>query len=89
MYYSVLKLSTGFEMAALTAWKLIVTKAIIKAPIGVPIVEESTFNERTLWAPRSKTPIFILVFANLIILAMWGIIIYLITNLFRINKTKI
>ncbi len=64
-------------------------KAIIKAPIGIPIVEESTFDQRTLWSTRSKTPIFILIFANLLILGMWGIIIYLITNLFRINKTKI
>ncbi|WP_142784161.1 hypothetical protein [Changchengzhania lutea] len=61
-------------------------KAIINAPLGVPIVDESTFDQRKMWSPRNKTPIFILIFANLLILAMWGIIIYLIVNLFRINK---
>jgi len=63
-------------------------KALIKAPLGIPIVEESTFNERTLWSPRNKTPIFILLFANLLIIGMWGLIIYLIVNLFKIKKTK-
>ena len=61
-------------------------KAIIKAPIGKPIVEESTFDERTLWASRSKTPIFILLFSGALIFGTWGIIIYLITNLFKIIK---
>lgn len=61
-------------------------KAIIKAPIGKPIVEESTFDQRTLWAPRNKTPIFILLFTGALIFGSWGIIIYLITNLFKISK---
>lgn len=34
-------------------------KAIVNAPIGVPIVDESSFDERTLWSPRNKTPLFI------------------------------
>ncbi len=62
-------------------------KAVIKAPIGIPIVEESTFDQRTLWSPRNKTPIFILVFANLLIIGIWGIILYLIYNLFKISKS--
>lgn len=61
-------------------------KAILKAPIGKPIVEESTFNERTLWSPRNKTPIFILLFTGALIFGTWGVIIYLITNLFKISK---
>lgn len=61
-------------------------KAILKAPIGKPIVEESTFNKRTLWSPRNKTPIFILLFTGALIFGTWGVIIYLITNLFKISK---
>ncbi|NNL01794.1 MAG: hypothetical protein HKP39_05925 [Eudoraea sp.] len=61
-------------------------KAVIKAPIGKPIVEESTFDERTLWSPRGKTPIFILLFTGALIFGTWGVIIYLITNLFKITK---
>ena len=61
-------------------------KSIIEAPIGKVIVNESTFDNRTLWSTRSKTPLFILVFGNFLIIGMWGIIIYLIVNLFRIKK---
>ncbi len=62
-------------------------KAIVNAPIGTPIVHESTFDERTMWSPRSKTPLFLLIFPNLLTFAIWGIIIYLITNLFKISKS--
>ena len=62
-------------------------KALIDAPIGTPIVEDSTFDQRTLWSPRNKTPIFILVFANLLIFGIWGMLIYLIYNLFKISKS--
>lgn len=62
--------------------------AIVNAPIGVPIVDESTFDERTMWSPRNKTPLFLLIFPNLLIFGIWGLIIYLIANLFKINKSK-
>lgn len=62
-------------------------KALITAPIGVPIVEESTYDQRTLWSPRGKTPIFILIFANSLIFGMWGILFYLMYNLFKISKS--
>ena len=62
-------------------------KAIVNAPIGKAIVDESTFDERTMWSPRNKTPLFLLIFPNLLIFGIWGIIIYLITNLFKITKS--
>jgi len=62
-------------------------KALINAPIGIPIVDESTYDQRTLWSPRNKTPIFILVFANLLIFGIWGMLIYLMYNLFKISKS--
>lgn len=62
-------------------------KALVKAPVGTKIVDESTFDERTMWSPRDKTPLFLLIFPNLLILGIWGIIIYLITNLFKITKS--
>ena len=64
-------------------------KALIEAPIGVPIVEESTFDKRTMWSPRNKTPLFLLIVPNLLIIGMWGIIVYLTVNLFKISKPKI
>lgn len=60
--------------------------AQVGAPIGVPIVEDTTFFKRTMWSPRNKTPLFLLIFPNLLIIAMWGIIVYLFINLFKINK---
>jgi hypothetical protein len=64
-------------------------RALVKAPIGTPIKDESTFDERTMWSPRNKTPLFLLIFPNLLILGIWGIIVYLIINLFKISKSKI
>ena len=61
--------------------------AKVNAPIGVPIVDESTFEQRTMWSPRNKTPLFLLIFPNLLIVGIWGLIIYLITNLFKITKS--
>ena len=60
--------------------------AQVQAPVGVPIIEDSTFFERTMWSPRDKTPLFLLIFPNLLIIAMWGIIVYLFINLFKISK---
>jgi archaellum component FlaF (FlaF/FlaG flagellin family) len=62
-------------------------KALVNAPVGIPIVEESTFDERTMWSPRNKTPLFLLIVPNLIILGIWGIIIYLILNLIKLKKS--
>ncbi|MDP2068525.1 MAG: hypothetical protein Q8K04_06120 [Lutibacter sp.] len=62
-------------------------KTIVSAPIGKHIVDESTFDQRTMWSPRSKTPLFLLIFPNLLIFGIWGIIIYLILNLIKINKS--
>lgn len=61
-------------------------KALVKAPIGTPIVDESTFDQRTMWSPRNKTPIFILIFTNILIFGVWGIFVYLIVNLYKIKK---
>lgn len=61
-------------------------KVVVKAPIGKVIVDESTFNDRTMWSTRDKTPIFLLIFPNLLILGIWSLIIYLFINLFKISK---
>ena len=63
-------------------------KALINSSIGIPFVNESTFNERTMWSTRDKTPIFLLIFPNLLIIGIWGLIIYLFVNLFKISKSK-
>lgn len=62
-------------------------KAVVEAPYGVPVVKDTTFDERTLWGPRGKTPYFILIFTIFLIVATWGPIIYLIRNLYKISKS--
>jgi len=62
-------------------------KAIVHAPIGVQFEYESTFDQRTMWSPRNKTPLFLLILPNIITFGMWGFIVYLILNLFKIVKS--
>jgi len=62
-------------------------KAFVNAPVGIPIVDESTFDQRTMWSPRNKTPMFLLIFTNILIFGIWGVIIYLIRNLFKLAKS--
>ena len=62
-------------------------KDLVVAPIGTPIVDESTFDQRKMWSPRNKTPLFLLIFPNILIFGIWGLIIYLTLNLFKIAKS--
>ncbi len=63
-------------------------KSIVNAPIGTPITDQSTFDKRTMWSPPSKTPYYLLIFPNLIILGVWIPIFFLFINLYRISKSK-
>lgn len=62
-------------------------KTVLKAPVGEVIIEESTFDQRTMWSPRGKTPIVLLAITYSFIFIVWGIFLYLIINLFRIVKS--
>jgi len=62
--------------------------AMISGSVGIPITDESTFDQRTMWSPRNKTPVFLLIFPNLIIFGIWGFIVYLVLNLFKLSKLK-
>ena len=62
-------------------------KRILVAQIGKPIVDESTFDQRTMWSPRGKTPIFLLAVTYSFGFVVWGIFVYLFFNLIRIYKS--
>jgi hypothetical protein len=62
-------------------------RKIFEAPIGVPVVDLSTFGMRTMWSPPGKTPWFLWVFANLGIVGIWGTIMLLMRNLYKIYKS--
>ena len=53
---------------------------------GVTPVIDNSFDQRSLWATRNKTPIWLLGLAVSIIAGVWGTLIYLILQLIRIRK---
>lgn len=53
---------------------------------GLPLAPDSSFEKRTLFATRDKTPLWLLIFPNLIIIIVWGIIFYLGFQIIQIRK---
>jgi hypothetical protein len=53
---------------------------------GAPLTYYNTFNDRSLFATRNKTPIWLLFMAYLIIGIVWGTLIYLVFQIFKIKK---
>ncbi|MCO4291685.1 hypothetical protein NF867_02265 [Solitalea sp. MAHUQ-68] len=53
---------------------------------GTPLVPDHSFSERSLWATRDKTPLWLLIFPNIIIITVWGIIFYLIYQITKLIK---
>ena len=54
---------------------------------GTPTVDNNMeFNRRTLWASRDKTPLWLLIFPNLMILGVWGAIAYLLWQIYLLKK---
>ncbi|MCF6360217.1 MAG: hypothetical protein L3J29_05565 [Cyclobacteriaceae bacterium] len=62
-------------------------KYLLNTDIGTPIVDLSTYDQRTMWSPPSKTPWFLLIFPNLLLLGIWGVIFLLVRNLYKIYKS--
>ena len=60
----------------------------VNANFGIPIVDKSSFNERTMWSPPTKTPLFLLIVPNIILVGIWSILTLLLFNLFKIYKSK-
>ncbi len=59
-----------------------------KVNYGIPYEPDTSFDERSMWAPANKTPLWLLVFPNLIILGVWGTLIYLVYYLYLISRSK-
>jgi hypothetical protein len=55
-------------------------------PWGAKFKYQSTFNERALFATRDKAPIWLQFIAYSITFAVWGVLIYLLFNIFKIKK---
>lgn len=57
------------------------------ADFGIAGTDLSTFDDRTMWSPANKTPLFMLIFPNLVLLGIIGVFVYLIMNLIKISKS--
>ena len=55
-------------------------------PWGVKFAATNAFWERTLFATRDKAPIWLLLMAYSIVACVWGTLVFLVINLFRIKK---
>jgi hypothetical protein len=54
---------------------------------GTPTIDDnSAFEHRTLWSTRDKTPLWLLIFPNLIIVGIWGIIVFLVFQIIKIKR---
>lgn len=60
--------------------------AKIELPWGEPFIIRENKFERSLAGTRDKTPLWLLVMANAIILTVWGILIYLVFQIFKIKR---
>ena len=59
----------------------------ITVPWGVPpVIDHSFFSHRSLWSTRFKTPYWLLALAYSIISAVWGTLIYLFIQIFKVRK---
>jgi hypothetical protein len=60
--------------------------AELVVPWGKYFDRKSDFNQRSLWGTRDKAPVWLLVIAFSIIIAVWSVIIYLARQIFLIKK---
>lgn len=63
------------------------TEVLIEKKWGKPLVShEDKFNRRSLWGARDKSPVWLLILANGILVVVWAVILFVVINLFRIKK---
>ncbi len=58
------------------------------ASFGIPFHIDYRAHKRSLTAASANAPISLLILVNGIILAVWGIIIYIFTQIYRINRAE-
>src|SRR6185436_20890645 len=53
---------------------------------GAPFKYVSTFDERSLFATRDRAPIWLLFIVFVVVTIVWGTLIYLVIQIFKIRK---
>lgn len=63
------------------------TELLVEKKWGKPLVShEDEFQGRSLFGARDKSPVWLLLLANGILVAVWAVILFVIINLFRIKR---
>lgn len=55
---------------------------------GVVPIHSDKIEDRSLWASRGNAPFYLIITSNLILLGVWGTLIYIIAQLFKIRKSS-
>ena len=55
-------------------------------PWGIPTLIDDATTKRSLWASGANAPIPLLIFINSLIISVWGIIFYILYEIFHIRK---
>ncbi len=53
---------------------------------GIPVVINRASQQRALWAGRSNAPVLLIIIVNILLISVWGVIIYICTQLYKVNK---
>jgi hypothetical protein len=53
---------------------------------GIPLIIDEKQNKRTLWAAASNAPLPLILLVNSILLIVWGLILYILLQLYMIHK---
>lgn len=53
---------------------------------GVPVVIDPAKRERELWSSRANAPIYLIVIVNAMLAGIWGVILYIVYQAFKIRK---
>ena len=60
----------------------------VTADFGTQMESKDTFDERTMWSTAMKAPLYVLIFPNIILISVWGTLLFLVYNLYKIFKLK-
>jgi hypothetical protein len=53
---------------------------------GVPLLIDPRLHARELWSSRANAPIYLIVLVNTILIGIWGVIAYIVYEVFQIKK---
>lgn len=53
---------------------------------GVPLIIDPRQSARELWSSRANAPIYLIVIVNTMLIGIWGVILYIIYQAFKIRK---